>query len=58
MTTADDGQAVETDERTAPETVAGSTVTAHESSPERTVFTEHGNRDGWIATDTTVSLDR
>jgi hypothetical protein len=29
-------------------------VTAHRSSPETTVFTEEGNTDGWIASDTTV----
>lgn len=33
-------------------------VTAHECSSDRTVFTEDGNTDAWIATDTTVSLDR
>lgn len=33
-------------------------VTVHECSPERTVFTEKGNSDGWIATDTTVELGR
>lgn len=32
-------------------------VTAHNCSPERTVFTEKGNTDAWIATDTTVELD-
>jgi hypothetical protein len=32
-------------------------VTAHSCSPERTVFTEKGNTDAWIATDTTVELD-
>lgn len=32
-------------------------VTAHCSSPGRTVFIEDGNKDGWIATDLTVSLD-
>ncbi|WP_318570201.1 hypothetical protein [Salinigranum marinum] len=32
-------------------------VSAVESSPGRLVFTEEGNRDGWIASDTTVSLD-
>jgi hypothetical protein len=32
-------------------------VTAHESSPDRTVFIEDGNSDGWIATDLTVPLD-
>lgn len=33
-------------------------VTAHESSPDRFVFTEEGNTDGWIATDYTVELTR
>lgn len=32
-------------------------VSAHYASPERTVFTETGNREGWIATDTTVELE-
>lgn len=31
-------------------------VTAHFASEERTVFTEAGNTDGWIATDYTVEL--
>lgn len=34
------------------------TVTAHCCTPERTVFTEEGNSDGWIATDLTVDLQR
>jgi hypothetical protein len=34
------------------------TVTAHQSSPERVVFTEQGNTDGWIATDQTITLTR
>ena len=29
-------------------------VTAHESCPGRTVFTESGNCDAWIATDLTL----
>jgi len=29
-------------------------VRAHATSEERTVFTEPGNGDGWIATDLTV----
>jgi len=33
-------------------------VTAHRSSPDRTVFVEDGNSDGWIATDLTVDLER
>ncbi|MBV0922971.1 hypothetical protein KTS45_02060 [Halomicroarcula limicola] len=34
------------------------TVTAHGSGPEKTVFTENGNREGWIATDLTVECWR
>jgi len=30
------------------------TVTAHTTSPDRVVFTENGNSDGWIATDLAV----
>lgn len=33
-------------------------VSVHKCSCERTVFTEQGNNDGWIATDHTVSLRR
>ncbi|WP_424004530.1 hypothetical protein ACOZ4I_07415 [Haloarcula salina] len=33
-------------------------VSALDSGADRTVFTEDGNRDGWIATDLTVSLRR
>lgn len=33
-------------------------VSVHETTPDRVVFTESGNWDGWIATDLTVSLDR
>jgi len=33
-------------------------VTAHSTSGDRTVFTEAGNTDGWIATDHTVELRR
>jgi hypothetical protein len=32
-------------------------VTAHNSSPDRTVFIEQNNKNGWIATDLTVPLD-
>jgi hypothetical protein len=32
-------------------------VSALRSSPDRVVFTEEGNTDGWIASDTTVTLD-
>ncbi|WP_199174841.1 hypothetical protein [Halegenticoccus soli] len=31
-------------------------VSACRTSPNRTVFTEEGNSDGWIATDLTVDL--
>jgi len=33
-------------------------VAASRSSPDRTVFTEQGNTDAWIATDLTVELER
>jgi len=33
-------------------------VAASHTSPDRTVFTEEGNVDAWIATSLTVSLDR
>ncbi|WP_313695806.1 hypothetical protein [Halorarum halobium] len=31
-------------------------VSAHRTSPDRTVFTEDGNADAWISTDVTVSV--
>jgi hypothetical protein len=33
-------------------------VSALRTSPDRTVFTEDGNSDGWIATDLTVDAHR
>jgi len=33
-------------------------VTALRSCPDRTVFSETGNADGWISTDLTVDLER
>ena len=33
------------------------TVAMSCTSPDRTVFTEEGNTDAWIATDLTVELD-
>lgn len=33
-------------------------ITAHCTSPGRTVFTESNNSDGWIATDYVVDLER
>ncbi|WP_170178705.1 hypothetical protein [Halapricum salinum] len=43
------------DERTDDDRPA---VKAHTCSEEKTVFTEDGNADGWIATDLTVELPR
>jgi hypothetical protein len=34
------------------------TVSALQSKPGRLVFTENGNTDAWIATDTTVDVER
>jgi hypothetical protein len=31
---------------------------AHSTSPDKTVFTEPGNNNGWIATDLTVEIER
>jgi hypothetical protein len=31
---------------------------AHATSPDRTVFTDPDNDDGWIATDLTVEVER
>jgi hypothetical protein len=31
---------------------------AHSTSPEKTVFTEPDNKNGWIATDHTVDIER
>ena len=31
---------------------------AHSTSPDRTVFTEPNNNDGWIATDHTIDVER
>ncbi|WP_418285941.1 hypothetical protein [Halorubrum sp. DTA46] len=39
-------------------TDARPTVAASRCSPDRTVFTEQGNTDAWIATDLTVELKR
>lgn len=32
-------------------------ITAHETTPERRVFTEADNPDGWISTDLTVAVE-
>lgn len=34
------------------------TISVHETSPGRVVFTEEDNNDGWIATDHTVDVER
>ena len=44
--------------REAEETESGPCISALKSSPDRTVFTEEGNCDGWIATDLIVMLSR
>jgi hypothetical protein len=33
----------------------GPSVSAHRTSPDRTVLTEEGNSDGWIASDIVTS---
>jgi hypothetical protein len=33
-------------------------LSAHSTSPDRTVFTEPGNADAWLSTDLTVSCER
>jgi hypothetical protein len=59
MTSADDTRTVAPDADSGDRTLEGSVaVTVHECSPDRTVFTEKDNTDGWIATDTTVDLCR
>jgi hypothetical protein len=50
-TESNDETAAETEE-----TVVG--LRAHATSPNRTVFTEPNNSDGWIATDLTVEVRR
>jgi len=56
MTTLDDPPVVRAGDRMSP--ARDVPVTAHRSAPDRTVFTETGNTDGWIASDLTVSIDR
>lgn len=45
------------DEPDAPDPIPES-VAALRSRPDRTVFTEEGNSDAWIATDLTVEIVR
>jgi hypothetical protein len=37
---------------------SGATISVHQTSPNRLVFTEQNNTDGWIATDHVVDLER
>lgn len=46
-----------TPEESPDESISDLAVTAHRTTPERTVFTESGNNDGWISTDLTVDLE-
>jgi hypothetical protein len=39
-----------------PDATPRRTVSAHESRPGKVVFTEEGNADGWISTDTTLDV--
>ena len=52
MSTPDPAAVTPDDEEVAP------CVSALAASPNRTVFTEEGNCDGWIATDLIVTLQR
>ncbi|WP_049984901.1 hypothetical protein [Halobellus rufus] len=36
-------------------TTDGAAVSAHQSSPDRVVFTEDGNADGWISIDAALA---
>jgi len=57
MTTLKEGES----DGTAEEHVSASPdvpVTAHQCSPDRTVFIEEDNTDGWIASSLTVELSR
>lgn len=55
MTTADErsGDVRETE---ASDVRSDRGVTVHSTRPDRKVFTEEGNRDGWISTDLSVRL--
>jgi myo-inositol-hexaphosphate 3-phosphohydrolase len=41
-----------------PESRDSPNVSVHESTPERSVFIEAANTDGWIASDTTIEVTR
>ncbi len=46
------------EEAEAPDEIAADEIAALCTCPGTTVFTEEGNSDAWIATDTTVDLER
>lgn len=51
--------AAQDEESSGPESTTPETeLSVHATSPERTVFTEPGNSEGWIATDHTVDIER
>ncbi|MEF8814451.1 MAG: hypothetical protein V5A55_11620 [Halovenus sp.] len=54
MTALDEGESG----RAAPPAEPAREICAHQCSPDKTVFTEAGNTDGWIATDHTEPLER
>lgn len=58
MTHADDVRTIDERAQSSEHGTTDPAVSVHKCSPDRTVFTENGNADGWIATDTTVELDR
>lgn len=59
---AEDTEAAESDSSPAaaslPDDGSAPCITALRCSPDRTVFTEDDNDDGWISTDTTVDVER
>lgn len=40
------------------DTASDPPVTVHQTAPDRTVFVEDDNADGWIASDQTVPVQR
>jgi hypothetical protein len=49
---------MDTDADADPSAEQGPVVSAHRTSPDRTVLTENGNCDGWIASDLVVEPGR
>lgn len=49
---------VDDDEETADPEADAPLIKSHRATEDRTVFTEDGNTDGWIATDLTVACTR